>query len=42
VLTGAFEDVWQAAHERKVSLRTAAYVIALQRVYRATQLAGVG
>jgi glutamate dehydrogenase (NAD(P)+) len=42
VLSQAFEEVWQEAHERKVSLRTAAYILALQRVYRATQLTGVG
>jgi glutamate dehydrogenase (NAD(P)+) len=42
VLTQAFEEVWQEAHERKVSLRTAAYILALQRVYRATQLTGIG
>ena len=27
VLTQAFEEVWQEAHERKVSLRTAAYIL---------------
>ena len=42
VLTQAFEEVWQESHERKVSLRTAAYILALQRVYRATQLTGIG
>jgi glutamate dehydrogenase (NAD(P)+) len=40
VLSQAFEQVWQEGHERKVSLRTAAYVIAIRRVHRATLLAG--
>ncbi len=40
VLSHAFEDVWMAANERKVSLRTAAFLIAIQRVYRATELSG--
>ena len=42
ILTNAFEDVWQESQERNCSLRTAAYIIALRRVYRATQLAGIG
>jgi glutamate dehydrogenase (NAD(P)+) len=40
VLSQAFEDVWQTAHDRKVSLRTAAYMIGIGRVHRATELAG--
>ena len=40
VLSHGFEDVWTAANERKVSLRTAAFMIAIQRVYRATELSG--
>ncbi|MCA9208821.1 MAG: glutamate dehydrogenase [Planctomycetales bacterium] len=40
VMTDAFENVWQLSNERKTSLRTAAYMIAIQRVLRATQLAG--
>jgi glutamate dehydrogenase (NAD(P)+) len=40
-LTLAFEAVWQEAQKRKCTLRTAAYVIAIDRVYRATQLNGV-
>jgi glutamate dehydrogenase (NAD(P)+) len=40
VLSHAFEDVWTASNERKVSLRTAAFMIAIQRVYRATELSG--
>lgn len=41
VLTSAFEQVWQEAHERNVSLRTAAYIIAIRRVHRAVQLSGI-
>lgn len=40
-LTTAFEHVWQEAQQRKCTLRTAAYVIAIDRVYRATQLNGI-
>src|SRR6056297_83381 len=36
----AFESVWQMAQERKVSLRTAAYIIGITRVRRAAELAG--
>lgn len=42
VLTTAFEAVWQEASLQKVSMRTAAYMLAIQRVNRATQLAGMG
>jgi len=41
VLSQAFEQVWEEARQRSVSLRTAAYIIAIQRVYRATVLAGI-
>ncbi|TWU58448.1 Glutamate dehydrogenase [Rubripirellula tenax] len=36
----AFENVWQTAQERKVSLRTAAYIIGITRVRRSAELAG--
>lgn len=39
-LSASFENVWTQASEAKVSLRTAAFMIALRRVYRATELAG--
>ncbi|MEX2027728.1 MAG: glutamate dehydrogenase, partial [Pirellulaceae bacterium] len=42
ILSHAFEAIWQEATQRKVSLRTAAYMIAIRRVHRAAQLAGVG
>lgn len=36
----AFENVWQTAQERKVSLRTAAYIIGITRVRRSAELSG--
>ncbi|QDU94697.1 Glu/Leu/Phe/Val family dehydrogenase [Lignipirellula cremea] len=41
VLTQAFENVWRESQEKNISLRTAAYVIAVQRVYKAAQLGGL-
>jgi glutamate dehydrogenase (NAD(P)+) len=41
VLSRAFETVWDLSVERKVSLRTAAYMVGTQRVARATMLGGV-
>ncbi len=41
VLTSAFEQVWEEAQSHNVSLRTAAYIIAIGRVHRATLLAGI-
>ena len=40
ILSRAFDDIWDEANQRNTSLRTAAYTIAIQRVYRATQLGG--
>jgi glutamate dehydrogenase (NAD(P)+) len=40
-LTEAFEQVWQLAAERKVTLRTAAFMLAVGRVGRATVLGGI-
>ncbi len=34
-MTDAFRDIWEIHTERKVSLRTAAFILALQRVTRA-------
>ncbi len=42
VMSSAFESVWQEAMQNKVSLRTAAYMIAIRRVQRAAMLAGIG
>ncbi len=41
VLSSAFEEVWSLAQERQVSLRTAAFMVAISRVGRATVLAGI-
>ena len=41
VLSRSFEEVWETAMEKAVSLRTAAYTIAIDRVYQATRLAGI-
>lgn len=39
-MTRAFDDVWNIATEKKVPLRTAAYLLGVGRVARATKLAG--
>lgn len=41
VLSEAFERVWQVSQERKCSLRTAAYIVGIGRVGRATILGGI-
>jgi glutamate dehydrogenase (NAD(P)+) len=41
ILSKAFEDVWELAAEHDVSLRTAAFMIAIGRVQRATELSGI-
>jgi glutamate dehydrogenase (NAD(P)+) len=40
ILGEAFEQVWQLAQSRRVSLRTAAYMVGVGRVARATVLGG--
>ena len=40
ILAEAFEQVWQLSMSRKVSLRTAAYMVGVGRVARATVLGG--
>lgn len=40
-MSSAFDAVWKLAHEKKVPLRTAAYILGIGRVARATELAGV-
>ena len=39
-LIEAFENVWQTANQEGVSLRTAAYMIGINRVLRAGELSG--
>ncbi len=41
ILSSAFEEVWTEANENDVSLRTAAFMIAIRRVKRATELSGL-
>ena len=41
ILTSAFEDVWEVASQQNVSLRTAAFIIAIGRVKRAMELSGI-
>ena len=41
VLSDSFERVWTLSTERKVSLRTAAYILGIGRVGRATILGGI-
>jgi glutamate dehydrogenase (NAD(P)+) len=40
-LSDAFEQVWQLAQERKITLRTAAFMLGVGRVGRATVLGGI-
>lgn len=39
-LSQAFEQVWQQSQKSEVDLRTAAFMLGISRVYRATELAG--
>jgi glutamate dehydrogenase (NAD(P)+) len=41
VLSESFERVWDLSKQRKVSLRTAAYILGIGRVGRATILGGI-
>lgn len=41
VLVDSFDSVWSLAQEKRVSLRTAAYIIGIGRVGRATVLGGI-
>jgi glutamate dehydrogenase (NAD(P)+) len=40
-MVAAFDAVWQISQERKVTMRTAAYILGIGRVAQATELAGV-
>ena len=40
-LNSAFEETWDLAREHKVSLRTAAFMLGIKRVARATELSGL-
>ncbi len=41
VMSKAFEAVWDLSRERNISLRTAAFMLGIGRVGRATELAGI-
>ncbi len=41
VLSSAFEEVWSLSQEKKISLRTAAFIVGIGRVGRATVLGGI-
>lgn len=41
IMVNSFDRVWRIAHEKKVSLRTAAYLLGIGRVGRATVLSGI-
>ena len=41
LLTTAFDQVWELAVDREVSLRTAAFMVGIERVARATTLTGI-
>ncbi len=41
VMSQAFEEVWNLSRERNISLRTAAFMLGINRVGRATILAGI-
>jgi glutamate dehydrogenase/leucine dehydrogenase len=40
-MVGTFEEVYQLSLKRKVTLRTAAYIIAISRLARAIELRGI-
>jgi glutamate dehydrogenase (NAD(P)+) len=40
-LSTAFEEVWELAQKRKVLLRTAAFMLGIDRVARAAILGGI-
>lgn len=41
IMLGAFDAIWRLAQERGISLRTATFVIACERILRARQLRGL-
>jgi len=41
IMLEAFEEVYEVSKERKISLRTAAYIIAVSRIARAYELRGI-
>lgn len=41
IMNTSFEKVWETANQRRVSLRTAAYIVGVERVAQATKLGGL-
>jgi glutamate dehydrogenase (NAD(P)+) len=41
IMKGAFETVWQVAEQHRVSLRTATFIVACQRILHARDLRGL-
>ena len=41
IMGKAFENVWKTSQERKVSLRMAAYILAVLKVAEATKIRGL-
>jgi glutamate dehydrogenase (NAD(P)+) len=41
IMTDSFDRIWKIADEKKISLRTAAYILGIGRVGRATVLGGI-
>ena len=41
IMVASFEKVWSTAEQKKVPLRTAAYILGIGRVGRATVLGGI-
>jgi glutamate dehydrogenase (NAD(P)+) len=41
IMLSSFDRVWTTATEKKIPLRTAAYIVGIGRVGRATQISGI-
>ena len=41
IMTTAFAGVWQVSQEKKVSLRTATFIVACQRILHTRELRGL-
>ncbi len=41
IMRGAFTTIWDVAQAKKVSLRTATFIVACQRILRARDLRGL-
>ena len=41
IMVASFDKVWTTAEQKKIPMRTAAYIVGIGRVGRATQLSGI-